>query len=147
MSKSLKGVPTILVKECMSTNPVTTSIDTPVLEAVGLMKEKGVRRLPVTDRGKMVGIVAMSDLLKVSPSPATSLSIYEIHYLLGRMAVSDAMTTDVVTVKADASIEEAAILMKDRKIGGLPVLDDEGNLVGIVTETDLFKVLVSMLAK
>jgi acetoin utilization protein AcuB len=141
----VKGGGRVTVKECMSRNPVTAEASMPVLQAIGLMKEKGIRRLPVMDKGKMVGIVAMSDLLKVSPSPATSLSIHEIHYLLGKMTLRDAMSRDVVSVREDSPIEEAAVLMKDKKIGGLPVLNASGDLVGIVTETDLFKVLVAMM--
>jgi len=104
-----------------------------------------VRRLPVVDKnGKLVGIVAEKDLLYVSPSPATSLSIYELHYLISKIKVQDVMTRDVITVTEYTPLEEAARIMADNKIGSLPVMRD-GRLVGIVTETDLFCIFLELL--
>jgi acetoin utilization protein AcuB len=129
----------------MTPRPITIADDASVDKALALMHRENVRRLPVVDKhGKMVGIVSELDLLKVSPSPATTLSIYEIPYLLSKIKMKDIMTKDVVTVTEDATLEEAARLMADSKIGGLPVMQD-GKLVGIITETDIFKVFLEML--
>ncbi len=135
----------MLVRERMSTKPVTISADVSITEALRVMRRNQVRRLPVLDReGKMVGIVSEKDLLYASPSPATSLSIYEMHDLLSRLRVSELMTTDLITVTPDIPLEEAARIMADNKIGGLPVMEN-GDLVGIITETDVFKVFLELL--
>jgi acetoin utilization protein AcuB len=135
----------VLVRERMSTKPVTITADTPITEALRVMRLSQVRRLPVVDPdGKLVGIVSEKDLLYASPSPATSLSIYEMHYLLSRLLVSELMVKDVITVAPDVPVEEAACIMADHKIGGLPVIEN-GKLVGIITETDIFTVLLEML--
>ena len=135
----------MLVRERMSTKPVTISKDVSIIEALRVMRQKQVRRLPVLDQdGNMVGIVSEKDLLYASPSPATSLSIYEMHDLLSRLRVSELMTTDLITVTPDIPLEEAARIMADNKLGGLPVVEN-GNLVGIITETDIFKVFLELL--
>ena len=135
----------MLVRERMSTNPVTITTDCTITQALRVMRENQVRRLPVLDQdGGLLGIVSEKDLLYASPSPATSLSIYEMHYLLSELRVTEVMTADPVTVIPDAPLEEAARIMADNKIGGLPVLDD-GRLVGIITETDIFKVFLELL--
>jgi acetoin utilization protein AcuB len=135
----------MLVKDRMSRNPITVRQNVGVEEALRLMHSENVRRLPVVDRhGTMVGIVSELDLLKVSPSPATSLSVYEIPYLMAKIKMKDVMTKDVITVTEDTPLEEAARVMADNKIGGLPVMRD-GKLVGIITETDLFKTFLEML--
>jgi len=129
----------------MSKPPVTVRAETGVDEALSLMHSENVRRLPVVDKhGQMVGIVSELDLLKVSPSPATTLSIYEIPYLLSKIKMKDVMTTDVISVTEDTTLEDAARVMADNKIGGVPVLRGD-KLVGIITETDLFKVFLEML--
>lgn len=135
----------MLVKDRMSRNPITVRQNVGVEDALRLMHSENVRRLPVVDRhGTMVGIVSELDLLKVSPSPATSLSVYEIPYLMAKIKMKDVMTKDVITVTEDTPLEEAARVMADNKIGGLPVMRD-GKLVGIITETDLFKTFLEML--
>jgi acetoin utilization protein AcuB len=135
----------MLVQELMSSKPVTVTADTSVPEALRIMRERKVRRLPVLDHhGKMVGIVSDKDLLYASPSPATTLAIWEISDLLAKLKVEKVMTREVVTVSGDTPLEEAARIMTDRRIGGLPVMDGE-NLVGIITETDLFKALLQQL--
>ncbi len=135
----------MLVKDRMTRHPITISQETPVTEALTFMRQNRIRRLPVLDRhGRLVGIVSEKDLLYVSPSPATTLSVYEIGYLLSKIRVEEIMTRDVITVTPDTPIEQAARIMVDNKIGGLPVVD-EGALVGIITETDIFKVLLEML--
>jgi acetoin utilization protein AcuB len=129
----------------MTANPVTITADTSVPDALRLMRERQVRRLPVLDgRGRLAGIVSEKDLLNASPSPATSLSIWEIHYLLAKLKVESVMTREVLTVSEDAPIEDAARIMIDRKIGGLPVMRDQA-LVGIITETDLFTAFLALL--
>jgi len=135
----------MLVRERMSKNPVTTTPDTSVTDALRLMREKKVRRLPVMDtHGKLVGIVADQDLLYATPSPVSSLSVWEMNYLLAKLKVEEVMTRQVTTVTEDTPVEEAARIMVDNKIGGLPVMRD-GQLAGIVTETDLFKVFLEFL--
>ena len=135
----------MLVRERMSRNPVTISTDAPITEALKVMRMHSVRRLPVLQNdGKMVGIVSEKDLLYASPSSATSLSIYEMHYMISQLKVTEVMTTDVTTISPDTPLEEAARIMADNKIGGLPVMQD-GQLVGIITETDIFKVFLEML--
>jgi acetoin utilization protein AcuB len=133
------------VKDRMSSSPVTVSEDASFEDALRLMKERKIRRLPVvTKDGRLVGIVVEKDLLYASPSPATSLSVFEIHYLLARMRVRDVMTKRVITVGPDCPLEEAARIMVDHKIGSLPVMTD-GKLAGIITETDIFKTFVEIL--
>ena len=135
----------MLVKDRMTPRPVTVTKDISVDKALRLMHSERIRRLPVVDKhGNLVGIVSELDLLKVSPSPATTLSIYEIPYLLSKIKMEDVMTKDVITVAEDTVLEEAARIMADNKIGGLPVMRD-GKLVGIITETDLFKVFLEMM--
>lgn len=135
----------MLVKERMSYPVFTIHPDTPVPDALKLMKTESIRRLPIVDkRGRMVGIVSDRDLLHASPSKATSLSIWEVNYLLSKLKVEKIMTRAVISIDEDTPIEEAARIMADNKIGGLPVLRD-GELVGIITETDLFNIFVELL--
>ncbi|MCU0521563.1 MAG: CBS and ACT domain-containing protein [Anaerolineae bacterium] len=135
----------MLVKDRMTLNPVTVSPDTSVSEALNLMRQRKVRRMPVVDKhGHLVGIVAEKDLLYASPSPATSLNVYEIGYLLSKLKVKEIMARDIVTVTEDAPLEEAARIMVDSSVSGLPVVRDR-NVVGIITETDIFKILLEMM--
>jgi acetoin utilization protein AcuB len=129
----------------MTPNPVTITSDVSVPKALRLMRDKKVRRLPVLDRrDKLVGIVSDKDLLHASPSPATSLSVWEMNELMGKLKVKEVMTREVITVSEELPIEEAALIMADHKIGGLPVMREQ-TLAGIITETDLFKVLLELL--
>jgi acetoin utilization protein AcuB len=135
----------MLVRERMSQEPVTITPDVSVTDALRLMRERKVRRLPVLDsRGKLVGIVSDQDLLYASPSPVSSLSVWEMNYLLAKLKVEEVMTRKVITVTEGTPLEEAARIMADNKIGGLPVMRDD-KLVGIVTETDLFKIFLELL--
>ena len=135
----------MLVKERMSCPVFTIHPDTPVPDALKLMKTESIRRLPIVDkRGRMVGIVSDRDLLHASPSNATSLSIWEVNYLLSKLKVENIMTRAVISIDEDTPIEEAARIMADNKIGGLPVLR-AGELVGIITETDLFNIFLELL--
>jgi len=132
----------MLVRERMSCTPVTVTADVPINEALRLMRDRQVRRLPVLDEdGNLIGIVSEKDLLYASPSPATSLSIYEMHYLLSQLRIQELMAKEVITVSPDTLLEEAARIMVDHKIGGLPVTQGR-KLVGIITQTDIFEVLL-----
>jgi acetoin utilization protein AcuB len=134
----------MLVRERMSSKPATVTADMPITEALRLLRDRQVRRLPVLDaQGNLIGIVSEKDLLYASPSPATSLSIYEMHYLLSRLQVREVMVADVITVEPDVPVEEAALIMVDHKIGGLPVME-AGRLVGIITQTDIFEVFLEL---
>jgi len=135
----------MLVRELMTRQPVTVASDASVPDALRLMREKKVRRLPVLDRrGALVGIVSDKDLLHASPSPATTLAVWEIPELLSKLKVEKVMTRRVITVDEATPLEEAARVMADNKIGGLPVMRDD-TLVGIITETDVFKSLLTLL--
>lgn len=135
----------MLIHERMSANPITVKEVASLYDALKLMQNNKVRRLPVVDKaGKLVGIVSEKDLLYASPSPATSLSVWEISALTAKIKVSDLMTREVITVCEDCPVEEAARVMVDNNIGGLPVMRGE-KLVGMITETDLFKMFLEML--
>jgi len=135
----------MFVGERMTRHPVTIPETASIDDGLHLMRERKVRRLPVLDAwGKMVGIVSDKDLLHAAPSPATSLSVYELHYLLSQLTIKQVMASPVTTVAMDTPLEEAARIMADQKIGGLPVLDQD-ELVGIITETDIFKILLELL--
>ena len=135
----------MLVKNRMSHNPITIRSETTLPDALKIMRENKVRRLPVLDQGgKLVGIVSEKDLLYASPSPATTLSVWEITALVAKVKVAELMTREVITVTEDCLIEEAARIMADRKIAGLPVMRGDV-LVGIITETDLFKIFVELM--
>ena len=135
----------MLVKQKMTQKPITTTPDTSLPDALSLMHEKKVHRLPVLDPdGKLVGIVSEGDLLYASPSPATTLNVWEMHSLLAKLKVERVMTSKVFTVTEDTPVEEAACMMVEKKVGGLPVMREK-ELVGIITETDIFKVFISLL--
>jgi acetoin utilization protein AcuB len=135
----------MLVGENMTANPVTIGKEATVPEALALMREKKVRRLPVLDgRGRLVGIVSEKDLLYASPSPSTTLSAWEIPSILNELKIERIMSREIVSIAEDTPLEEAARIMADRKIGGLPVLRG-GDLVGIITETDIFRSLLHLL--
>lgn len=129
----------------MTKNPMTVTADTKVDEVAHLMKKHNFRRLPVVDDGKLVGFLSDSDLMRVAPSFATTLSRYEINSLLAKICVRDIMKKDVVSVNVDATIEEAALIMYKNKIGGMPVVSNMGAVVGVITETDIFKTFVDVM--
>lgn len=133
------------VRSRMTPNPISVPPETPVTEAQILMKREKIHRLPVVDRDdKLMGIVTEKDLLYASPSPASSLNFYEMGYLLAKLTVGEVMSTNVITITEDLPLEEAARIMADNNIGGLPVMR-KGQLVGMITESDLFKVFLEML--
>lgn len=134
----------MLVREWMTPDPQTVNASTPVMEAMQRLREGGFRRLPVMQNGRLIGIVTDRDLKEATPSKATTLSIYELNYLLSKLVVKDVMRSPVITVRVDDPIEQAALLMEEHRVSGLPVLED-GKLIGILTITDLMRALVSFL--
>jgi len=135
----------MLVKERMSYPVITVHPDMPIMDALDLMQKEHIRRFPVVDkRGHLIGIVSKTDLLHAAPSAASSLSVWEVNYLVSKITIKSVMTSDVITIEGDTPLEEAARIMADNKVGGLPVLN-RGKVVGIVTETDLFKIFLEML--
>ncbi len=136
----------MLVRDRMSSPAVTVTADTPFQDALSLMRERKFRRLPVVDeRGHLIGIVSERDLLHAAPSPATSLSVWEVNYLLWKLRIQDVMTESVITVSPETPIEDAAQIMTSRRIGGLPVVDEHGLVLGLITETDVFHAFTELL--
>ena len=135
----------MLVKDRMTLKPVTITPGTSFPEAFQIMREKRIRHLPVVDeKGKLIGVVARTDLLHASPSMATSLSVFEMNFLLANLHIGKIMSAPPITVSEDAPLEEAARVMVQNKIGCLPVMHD-GHLVGMITETDIFETFVEIL--
>ncbi len=128
----------------MQTNVLTIPSDMLIIDAQKMMEENNVRHLPVVENGKLVGIVTRSKLRDVAPSAATSLSVWELNYLLSKIKVKEVMTKKVITTTPDGTIEDAAVLMAENRIRALPVVED-GKVVGIITGTDLFRLLVDVL--
>jgi len=132
----------MLVKEWMSTDVITVKKDTSMNKASKIMKEKQIRSLPVVNKKrKLVGIITDRDLKRASPSIVTSLNVHELNDLISKVKVKDIMTTDLVIVKPDETVDFAAILMLDNKISSLPVISDNDAIIGIITQTDIFKTL------
>jgi CBS domain-containing protein len=131
-----------IVAEWMSTPPVTVAPSTSLEAAQRLMHEQHVRRLPVVADGRLVGIITWGDLRAAQPSAATTLSVYEWRALLEKVTVAACMTRDPLTIAPDASVLDAAQAMLDRRVGGLPVVED-GRVVGVITESDLFRLLLA----
>lgn len=133
------------VSDIMSRNPITVYPETPVTEAQIIMKREKIHRLPVVDRhARMLGIVSEKDLLSVSPSAASTLDMYEMTALLAKIQVQNAMTKKVISVHEDTLVEDAARLLADNDIGGLPVVNRENVVIGMVTESDLFRLFIDM---
>ena len=134
----------MLVRDRMTPNPITITPDTTFPDAFRVIREKGIRYLPVVNkRGKLIGIVTQTDLLHASPSSATTLTVFEVNYLLARLQVKEVMSSPI-TVYEDTPLEEAARVMVDKGIGCLPVMRD-GELTGLITETDIFQTFVEIL--
>lgn len=134
----------MLVGDRMARPVITIPPEMQVIDALNLMKSKKIRRTPVVKDGVLVGIISDKDLLNASPASTTSLSVWEINYLLSKITVRDVMTRNVLTVTENTPIEEAARIMADNKIGGLPVVRGD-QIVGIITETDLFKIFLELM--
>jgi acetoin utilization protein AcuB len=133
------------IRDIMTWDVVTVSSDTPIMEARKIMNAHNVRRLPVVDKGKLVGMITRDGITRASPSPATSLSVWEINYLVAKMTVKDIMSKNLVTVTPDTTVESAVALAQNKGVGALPVIQD-GTVVGIVTTDDFFyKILNPML--
>lgn len=135
----------MLVGNRMTPNPITVTPDLSIAETMEWMQRENVRRFPVVDKDrKLLGIVTHTDLLYASPSSATSLTMWEISYLLAQVTVREVMTKKVITVGEDATLEDAARLMVENKVGSLPVMRD-GIIAGIITESDIFRVFLEMM--
>jgi acetoin utilization protein AcuB len=134
----------MFVGERMSRPVISVSPDNPINEVLAMFRNEHIRRAPVMKDGKLVGIVSERDLLNASPSSATTLSVWELNYLISKVTIKNVMSKKVITVDVDTPIEEAAKIMADKKIGGLPVVS-AGKVVGMITETDLFKILLELM--
>jgi acetoin utilization protein AcuB len=133
------------VEKWMTVKPISLKATDSLARAIDVMKEKKIRRIPiVSDAGKLIGIVSDRDLKDVSPSRATTLDIWELHYVLDKLKLGDIMTKKPWTVTPDMPIEKAALLMLEKRVEGLPVVDAKGALVGILTEGDIFRALVEL---
>lgn len=135
----------MLITARMTKNPITASPELTIHQASNIMKQHKIHRLPVLDENKkLVGIISEKDIMLAAPSSATSLSAYEINYLVNKITVNKIMSKNPVSVQVNTSIEEAANIMIDHDFSCLPVMDGD-KLVGIVTKKDMFKVLLEML--
>ncbi len=134
----------MIVSQIMTANPFTVQPDTPVTDAQDTMRREKVSRLPVLDHGKLVGIVSEKDLLYASPSPASSLNVYEMTNLLSKLKVKSVMSKAPQTIHATDLVEDAARMMRDHDVGGLPVIDENDGLCGIITESDVFRLFVDL---
>ena len=134
----------MFVGERMSRPVISVSPEEPINEVLAMFRAEHIRRAPVMKEGKLIGIISERDLLNASPSSATTLSVWEMNYLISKVRVKDVMAKKVITVDKDTPIEEAARIMADKKIGGMPVTSSE-KVVGIITETDLFKVFLELM--
>ena len=134
----------MLVRKKMKKDLITITKDERMTVARKVMKEKNIRHLPVVDGKKLIGLVTNMDIRKAEASPATSLEIRELHYLLDKLTVGEIMTRNVITISPDISVEEATTLLHDNKIGCLPVVED-GNLVGMLTEDDVMEILIEVM--
>ncbi|MDC0335294.1 CBS and ACT domain-containing protein [Pseudodesulfovibrio sp.] len=135
----------MLIANWMTKDVVTITPDRSMMKASKVMKDKGISRVPVVDEnGKILGIVSDRDIKDASPSKATTLDMHELYYLLSEIKIKDIMTKKVTTIRADETVEKAAVLMLEGNFGGLPVIDENNVVVGIITDTDVFKVLVEI---
>ncbi|MCB0006456.1 MAG: CBS domain-containing protein [Anaerolineales bacterium] len=131
------------VSEWMSRDVITVQPNTTLPEAHAIMRNLGIRRLPIVDtQERLVGIITLGDIRGAEASPATTLSIWELNYLIAKLKVKEIMTKDPLTVRPDTTIGEAAMMMHENKVGGLPVIDEMGKLIGIITESDIFEMVV-----
>ncbi len=134
----------MLVKEWMATKPIVVDENTSIMKATQIMKENNIRRIPVVRDGRLIGIISDRDIKEAAPSKATSLDVHELYYLLSEIKTKDIMTPDPITLKENDSVEKAAVIMLENRISGMPIVDDDNHVIGIITETDVFKVMVSI---
>ncbi|MEL7434995.1 MAG: CBS domain-containing protein [Chloroflexota bacterium] len=132
----------VVVSTWMTENVITINRNAPISNAHRVMKQNDIRRLPVIENGKLVGIITIGDVREASPSDATTLSIWELNYLWAQLTVERVMTTDLLTVTPTTPVLDAAELMLEHKVSGLPVVGSDSTLVGILTESDIFRMLV-----
>jgi acetoin utilization protein AcuB len=132
------------VKHWMTKDPISVSPDTLAVEAQKIMKENRIRRLPVVDKGKLVGIVTFRNLIEAAPSSANSLSIHELNYLIMKIKVKDLMKKNVITVSPEDTAIDAIVRGVEKGIGGFPVVDEQGQLVGIITETQIARAMLQL---
>ncbi len=133
----------MFVSDWMTAKVFTVGPDDYLSDAIFIMKEKSVKHVPVVKGGKLKGLLSDRDIKEYSPSKATALDIYELHYLLANTKIKEVMKTKVTTIAPDSPVEEAAMIMLDRNIGCLPVIDD-GRLCGIISDKDIFHALVDI---
>jgi acetoin utilization protein AcuB len=131
-----------LVRDWMTADVITATPNTTLPEADRLIIDNMIRRLPVIQDGKLVGICTYGDIREARPSPATSLSIWELNYLLSQLTIGELMTPNPITIKPEDTISEAARVMLKNTVSGLPVVNAQGQLVGIITESDIFRMVV-----
>lgn len=136
----------MLVKNWMSTNVITVDVKDSMQKALSLMKENKIRMLPVLKKGKLVGIVSQTDIKTASASNATLLDVHELLYLISKIKVEEIMTKNPITVHPECTVEETAELLMEHKISGVPVVDEKQKVVGIITRSDLFRVLITLSA-
>ena len=134
----------MLVENWMSKDVITVYVNDSMQDATRLLKEHNIRGLPVMENGKLVGIVTDRDLKKASASDATTLEIHELLYMISRIKIKDIMTKDPITIPLDYTIDEAAEVLLENKLSGAPVVDDKGQVVGIITQIDIFRVIISL---
>jgi acetoin utilization protein AcuB len=129
----------MLIKDWMAKDPVTITEDTSMIKAIHIMKERRFRRIPVVAQGKLVGMVTDRDLKEASPSKATTLDVHELYYLLAELQVQEIMSRNPISVSQDDTVEHAAQIMLEHTISGLPVVDEQDRVVGIITQSDVFR--------
>jgi acetoin utilization protein AcuB len=134
----------MLIKDWMAKDPVTITEETSMIKAIHIMKERRFRRIPVVAQGKLVGMVTDRDLKEASPSKATTLDVHELYYLLAELQVKEIMSRDPVSVSEDDTVEHAAQIMLEHTISGLPVVDGSGQVVGIITQSDVFRAFMDI---
>jgi acetoin utilization protein AcuB len=134
----------MLVKNWMSKNIFTIGVENSMHDATAILKQHHIRMLPVVKKDKLVGIITDRDLKRASASDATSLEIHELLYLLMKIKIKDIMTKNPIAVPLDWTVEETARLLLSNKISGAPVIDEKDRVVGVITQTDLFRVLISL---
>jgi acetoin utilization protein AcuB len=134
----------MLVKDWMSQPVITVDVNDSMQTAMKLLKQHDIRMLPVLKNGKLIGIVTDRDLKRTSASDATTLEVHELLYLISTLKVEQIMTPNPITVPFDFTVEETAEVLLKHKISGVPVLDEKGSLVGVITQTDIFRVIISL---
>lgn len=135
----------MLIRDWMTKDVITVTPDTSMMHAAKLLKEHNIGRLPVVnDQGRIVGVVSDRDIKAASPSKATTLDVHELYYLLDELRIKDIMTPDPIVCKPTDTVERCAMLMDENNIGGLPVVDDQGRVAGVITDTDVFRVLIAI---